>query len=230
MAQIFQTHHFCVGPEEYFKTRLWNSCFAESRHVTYWELLRSMHKLVDNERDVVLVVHGGEHDLKFLVAAKIHLRPIYIIDTQKAAEHLLELSHRPTLQDLLLLLKCPLNPGRLHNAGNDANFTLRALLLIAATDARNESDPDPTCEAFAGSLREIAREHLPMKEFLETVARRECSPSQKRRRNRNTRRKEENQSKNPVRQLKDSTRTRILLYVLPFYPASEFRKSYIWAD
>ena len=97
-----------------------------------------IRKLI-SKRDLILVVHaGGGGDLVFLKAAKIHLRPLYIVDTPKAALHPLGLDYRCTIERMLSPLDCPFNPEMLYNAGNDANFTLRAFVLIAAIEATND--------------------------------------------------------------------------------------------
>ncbi|KAE9365221.1 hypothetical protein N431DRAFT_488426 [Stipitochalara longipes BDJ] len=98
--------------------------------------------------DLILVVYGGATDLLFLKAAEIHLRPLYVVDTQKAAQHPLQLDYRCTIERMLELLKCPFDPEMLHNAGNNANFTLRAMLLIATVDAKNSPNLEPACEAL----------------------------------------------------------------------------------
>jgi hypothetical protein len=60
------------------------------------------------------------------------------VDTPKAAQHPLGLDYRCTIERMLSPLDCPFNPEMLYNAGNDANFTLRAFVLIAAIDATND--------------------------------------------------------------------------------------------
>lgn len=82
----------------------------------------------------------------------------------------------------------------LHNAGNDANFTLRALLLIAALDARNVLDLELACEALLLALENAAREYLPLEEFHEAVkadSKRKYKSAESRRQRRNARLKEE---------------------------------------
>jgi hypothetical protein len=57
------------------------------------------------------------------------------IDIQKAAQTALQLSRRYSLEDLLKVFLCPFK--HLHTAGNDANFTLKALLMIVGKYARS---------------------------------------------------------------------------------------------
>lgn len=190
---LLQTHHFCLGPEKYFKKKSRKFCFGQSRHVTL-EDLRDKIQMLIRKRDVILVVHGGKGDLTFLKTAQIHIRPLYVVDTQKAAQSPLQLDYRCSLKAMLTLLKCSFDPEMLHNAGNDANFTLRALLLIAAIDARNIPDSEPTCKALLSKLENTARECIPLEEFREAVKaelKRVHNSAQSRRQRRNARLKEE---------------------------------------
>jgi len=186
-GSVLETHHFCVGPEKYFKKKSRKFCFGQSRHVTIGDLQSEIQTLIW-KRDIVLVVHGGKDDLLFLEAVEIDLRPLYNVDTQKAAQNPLQLDYRCTIERMLTLLKCPFDPEMLHNAGNDANFTLRALLLIATVDATNLT-LEPSCEALLSVFEKIAREFVPLQEFH----RREHNRAQNRRHRRNVRLKENKQ-------------------------------------
>jgi hypothetical protein len=134
---VLQPHHFCIGPEKYSKKRAGEFCFCQSRHVALEDLSNEIRKLI-SKRDLILVVHDGRGDFVFSKAAKIHLRPLYIVDTPKAAQHPLDLDYQCTIERMLSLLGCPFNPEMLHNASNDANFTLLAFILIDAIDATND--------------------------------------------------------------------------------------------
>ncbi|EPE30971.1 hypothetical protein GLAREA_03938 [Glarea lozoyensis ATCC 20868] len=81
------------------------------------------------DRDVVLVVFGSKNDLWLLTELEIDLDPVGIIDPQKAACDILHLNCPIGLRDRLVELECPCNLP--HIAGNDANFTIRALLMLA---------------------------------------------------------------------------------------------------
>src|SRR6516162_5148061 len=90
------------------------------------------------DRDIVLAVHSGHQDLWFLKELNIDLQPIAILDTQKAAQRPLQLYRRYSLKELLVALNnCPFKI--LYTAGNDANLTLRALLVIAVKDSQGIS-------------------------------------------------------------------------------------------
>jgi hypothetical protein len=116
-----------------------------------------------------LLFTARKYDLLFLKAARIHIRPFYIVDTQNAAQNPLSLDYRCTLERMFTLLKCPFDPGMLHNAGNDARFTLRTLLLIATIDATNHPNLEPACKALLSAFESIARGPIPLEEFHKEV-------------------------------------------------------------
>jgi hypothetical protein len=91
---------------------------------------RCIDKLVPRDRDIVLVGHGFSGDLDALSSLEFDLETsiIGILDTANITYEL-EMDHS-TLGRLLGELECPKSSARLHNAGNDANFTLRALILL----------------------------------------------------------------------------------------------------
>ncbi|KAH7391615.1 hypothetical protein BKA64DRAFT_110050 [Cadophora sp. MPI-SDFR-AT-0126] len=74
-------------------------------------------------------------------ATRLDLNQMCVFDTQKAAQHVLDLDHRCTMEEMLTLLDCPFEDLVLHTAGNDANFTLRALLLLAKRDVEVSNRP-----------------------------------------------------------------------------------------
>ncbi|TVY59112.1 hypothetical protein LCER1_G000646 [Lachnellula cervina] len=196
-GSILQTYHFCVGLERYFKKKSWNFCFGRSKHVTIEDIRREIQKLVA-KRNVVLVVHGGKDDLEFIKAAKIHLRQLYTVDTQNAAQNPLNLDYQCAVERMLTLLGCPFDPEMLDNAGNNASFTLRALLLIATVDAKNDTKLEPNVKALLSALERIATEGVPLEEFQRQVKaelRREHDSAQSRRERKNIRIKEEKRAK-----------------------------------
>lgn len=110
--------------------------FGQSETVHPDQIKDKIESLVTN-RDVVLVVYDGYNDLWLLNELQVKLEPVAIIDPQKAADNMLQLQYRKSLNDLLIELDCPFN--LLHVAGNDANFTLRALLMIAVRGSYGKS-------------------------------------------------------------------------------------------
>lgn len=86
---------------------------------------------IPRDRIVVIVGHGILNELQALQALGFEFErpPSGTLDTSRVANEVLE-CFGGSLGDLLSMLGCPFN--RLHVAGNDANFTLRALLLLVA--------------------------------------------------------------------------------------------------
>jgi hypothetical protein len=157
-----RTHQFCIGPPKYFNDTSRSFCFGEAKHLDSDDINTMIRNLVSN-RDIVLVVHGGVRDLHFLQAAKVDLNPLFTLDTQKAAQHPLDLDHRCTLEEMLNLLGCPFGDRILHAAGNDANFTLRALLLIATVDSAASNHPlKPEQKALLSAFKRIAKGPVPL--------------------------------------------------------------------
>ena len=134
---LLQSYNFCVGSPDYCTKAVRKFSFGQSEDAKIEELRTKIQELVVG-RNIILVVHGGKYDVLFLKDIDIDLCPLYVLDTQKAAQHPLDLDHRCTLQELLILLKCPF--GSLHVAGNEATFTLRALLLLVILNSSKESD------------------------------------------------------------------------------------------
>ncbi|KAI8725535.1 hypothetical protein NCS52_00124900 [Fusarium sp. LHS14.1] len=92
--------------------------------------------LLTKDRDYVLVGHGTGEDVKVLnnIDPKIMDRASYVLDTVKAAQFPLQLSYRYSIEKLLDELG--IGYAKLHAAGNDAYFVLKALLMIAVRDGR----------------------------------------------------------------------------------------------
>lgn len=87
-------------------------------------------------RDYVLLAHGTNEDVKVLnnMDGRIVGNACYILDTVKVAQHILQLYYRYSLETLLDSLGITTYHYRLHAAGNDAVFALRALLMLAVRD------------------------------------------------------------------------------------------------
>lgn len=86
------------------------------------------------------MIGQGANDIKFLSMFGIGTEACYIIDTTKAAQNPLGLSSICSVATLLDTFQIPY--ANLHSAGNDAYFTLKAMLMIAVVDAEilNESN------------------------------------------------------------------------------------------
>jgi DNA polymerase III epsilon subunit-like protein len=92
-------------------------------------MLRNIESLIPKSRHVVLVGHDIRNDLHAMRSLNFDFPAsiISILDTSRITRELdVTVS---SLTDLLEVFQCPFD--KLHCAGNDAHFTLRALLLLA---------------------------------------------------------------------------------------------------
>ncbi|KAK5989285.1 hypothetical protein PT974_10796 [Cladobotryum mycophilum] len=92
--------------------------------------------LLTQDRNYVIVAHGTREDIKFFnnIDPEIINRASYILDTVKAAQFPLQLYYRYSIEKLLD--EFDIRYAKLHAAGNDAHFALKALLMIAVRDGR----------------------------------------------------------------------------------------------
>ncbi len=82
-------------------------------------------------RDIVLVGHGLSNDMSMLTEFQVYVQDILpivdIVDTLAIGRAVYDRGLK--LENLLEVLGCP--HAMLHNAGNDATFTLKAFLALA---------------------------------------------------------------------------------------------------
>lgn len=132
MRHVIQSSHYVVGDMDHHRRKP-NTFLFGRRHMISISDVEAVLKKKMSPSPNILVVHGGLIELSVLRRLNIQLNPLYTIDTVKAAQHPLKLFYRYSLEKLLIELKIPY--AQLHHAGNDAHFTLRALLMIAVRDA-----------------------------------------------------------------------------------------------
>ncbi|KAL7955940.1 QDE-2-interacting protein [Trichoderma compactum] len=85
----------------------------------------------------------------------------YILDTVKAAQYPLQLYYRYSLENLLD--KFNIRYAKLHAAGNDAHFALKALIMIAVRDGQMASAPETTTPTHEDLFRILgAVAHAPV--------------------------------------------------------------------
>jgi hypothetical protein len=98
-------------------------------------------------RNIVIIGHSVKTDLKVLqrLGVNVHeVAPVLaILDTDLVARNLLGAKSSPPLTSfrlsaILTYLKCPYELSELHNAGNDATFTLHPIfmLVIKSSESR----------------------------------------------------------------------------------------------
>jgi len=137
-AQMIDSHHFVVGSPKFSRKKSNKFLFGQFKAMSLADL-RARLAAMTLHRNIILICHGGDRELKVLRQIDLDLHPICIIDTVKAAQHPLQLSYRYSLEKLLEEFE--ISFCHLHTAGNDAHFILRALLMITVRDAELQSDP-----------------------------------------------------------------------------------------
>lgn len=130
-ALRLETYNFITGSDLYYTESAKKFLWGTSEKIPPSKMLQCINKLICRDRNIVLIGHGVSGDLAALSSLGFDFQSsiIGILDTTNIAFEL-QISHS-TLGRLLNELECPRSTARLHNAGNDANFTLRALILLA---------------------------------------------------------------------------------------------------
>lgn len=142
LAPVIDSYQFTLGESKYCQRARNRFLFGKTKSVaSIPELKLEVEQLVEG-RDVVLVCHSTNCELKMLRNLGLDLRLIYIIDTNKVAQYALQLHYRYDLGRLLDALN--ISYASLHAAGNDARFCLQALLMLAVKDA--EMGPTGTAD------------------------------------------------------------------------------------
>ncbi|KAF6237285.1 hypothetical protein HO173_004754 [Letharia columbiana] len=111
--------------------------FGETITIYQRDIVFNLESLVPRTRSIVLVGHEFRNDLKVLQLLRfdLHTSIVGLPDTGKIVS-----TTSPnipiTLSSILSELQCPFQ--NLHVAGNDADFTLRILLLLATRNYTDE--------------------------------------------------------------------------------------------
>ena len=135
---LIATYNFASGSSSYQTRASKRFLFGESVALRQDSMLENIQSLIPQDRNVILIGHDIKHDLQALRALKFNFRTVTnILDTLSIS---IEVNpNAPTsLRQLLIRVGCPFT--KLHCGGNDANFTLRALLLLAATSCVEQDE------------------------------------------------------------------------------------------
>lgn len=146
--ELITTYNFAAGPVKYCeRDKVKNSfLFGKTIFIDSSDMLEKIESCIPQNRRIILVSHGLDNDLRALETLKFKFR--VSIDTFIIARQMFPPNSDKKLRGILQRLKCPY--VGLHCAGNDANFTLRAMLLLAA--------------------RACQQTHLETSRFLATIA------------------------------------------------------------
>ncbi|VUC31873.1 unnamed protein product [Clonostachys rosea] len=161
--ELISTYNLISGPSSYTSVVSKRVLFGTTEIIKPAEILHNIQALIPGDRNIILIGHGVQVELKILVKLGFTFssRISSIIDTRGLAGEVFGTA-RYSLKSLLKSLRC--RACRLHTGGNDAHFTLRASLLLAA---RNFPDREhPTIRI----LRDIALEPVPHLVEAEAIA------------------------------------------------------------
>jgi hypothetical protein len=119
-------------------------------------MVQTIQSHIPRDRNVVLIGHGILNELQALQSLGFEFKrpPFGILDASRIANKVFQF-WGGSLSDLLGVLGCPFN--RLHVARNDTNFTLRALLLLAAKWCISQHQDDEVLDI----LRDISTCPIP---------------------------------------------------------------------
>lgn len=152
--KIITTYNLVTGSPPYIASASKKYLFGQSRILKPAGILQRIQKIIPRDRHIILVGHNVRVELAVLNRLGFDLSSLdaEIIDTASITN---EVFGGPgySLREVLTSLNCPFN--NLHSGGNDAHFTLRASLLLAAQGCTDQDHPK------ISTLRRIAFREIP---------------------------------------------------------------------
>ncbi|CZR68549.1 uncharacterized protein PAC_18448 [Phialocephala subalpina] len=159
------------SPEAILKTYNFSTChsycgrntnfiFGQTQMTHVKKFQSHLENLIDRNRNIVLIGHAIPNELAVLQALKFNLQKgiTGFGDTQAMMQ---VLSKRPSISLSDLLQRFRLEYRNLQIAGNDANFTMRAFLLLMNENASRTPVIDSSIRERILLLDRIARARLP---------------------------------------------------------------------
>lgn len=165
----FSTSHSSKDLEDCDITDFKECVFAETFHVhprdlaatiiRYLRIQDSTH--LDTFRKIVITGHSVKQDWNIIQRLGVDINRvapiIAVIDTHSLSRYIIKDAPGFSLSDILAHLQCPYNSYELHNAGNDATYTLYVMVLLTVKWANGK----------VMAQRELANVWRPQ-EFMET--------------------------------------------------------------
>ncbi len=160
------TYNFVTGSPSYCAATTRNYLFSKTIIIQQRDILSNLESLVPRTRNIILVGHDIRNDLQVLQLLDFNLHTSIrgILDLGKIASKLLP-NIRITLSSILTELRCPFQ--NLHTAGNDAYFTLQALLLLAIRDCPEEK-VDSNHREILSALKTVTNVPIPRESDLQS--------------------------------------------------------------
>lgn len=159
-GELISTYNIATGSPSYLAKVSRKFMFGETVTTRTSDIVDRILSLIPPGRNVVFVGHGILNDIQALQALGFPFpaRLSGTLDTSLVANEVFQF-WAGSLADLLLALRCPFN--RLHCAGNDANFTLKALLLLVAEGFANQQQIEDQEHEMLAILRQISTSPIP---------------------------------------------------------------------
>lgn len=181
---IISSYNFVVGPLEYYRKAERVFLFGEPVLIDSADILHHIQASIPQNRRVILVGHDIENETCILRKLGFGFQSIGVIafiDTARLAAQILpcfslQPGKIPSLRSLLIRLYCPYKG--LHNGGNNANFTLRALLLLAVKACSDQEERSDRLRV----LEQIAKASISLRspeEETRSIARRSLKAERK---------------------------------------------------
>jgi hypothetical protein len=137
--RMISTYNFVGGSAEYYSKVAPRFLFGKSVHIKKNDIGVHVKSIFPESRDAILIGHSLQTELLVLESLSISLPFTCGVDTQCIAKEVMpNLMHPLSLSYLGKILGIPMR--FLHCVGNDAHFTLMALLGLACLNYNPESD------------------------------------------------------------------------------------------
>ncbi|RSL72256.1 hypothetical protein CEP54_000824 [Fusarium duplospermum] len=153
-----QSHQYVVNDPSFFIKKASQFSFGAPETISLSNLAVKLKKLV--LPPIILVAHGPTKERRVLRQLGIRLGLVDVFDTALMPRELLQVPYAPSLGGLLQRLGIPYEEHLLHVAGNDARFTLQALLMMIAMDAERYLGSSEL-PAWVSTFRAIAQAKPP---------------------------------------------------------------------
>ncbi|KHN94480.1 Polynucleotidyl transferase [Metarhizium album ARSEF 1941] len=177
--KLISTYNFVTGSPKYYRKAMLKFLFRKPVWIKLDEVLDQIKALIPTDRNVILVGHDIRHEVHVLSNIGFNLQGLQCLDTFRITGQVLP-HFSLTLGELLTELGCPYS--WLHNGGNDANFTLRALLLLGIKASQDQAEAKGGRDEKLQLMEEVARSPIPSISpgEAELVAQEKASAAEKR--------------------------------------------------
>ncbi|QPC77058.1 hypothetical protein HYE68_007810 [Fusarium pseudograminearum] len=157
-ADLIKTYEFAVQTEV---PQTDNFIFGETQAISLSGLKKKFLEW-QHGRTVIGVAYSARNDYIILRDFGVFLNHIYWLDLCQATYLITQQPKAINLREVLELLG--IRYSKLHSAGNDAHFTMRALMGLAVLDLMNELQYGAHIQPWCGLAARVAKAPLPLTE------------------------------------------------------------------